>query len=281
VISHAPVPLAPSTPSRFFVVAAAIPAGLLLGLMFALIAERMAAAPVRVRYAALIPPRPAEPMRVAEPILPAPPIVADVPNACDRKSADVIVDWPRSAFALSITGLAQRLSQQPGRVVVLAPADGSRMATSIGTALVRAAALMGKRAVLVDGELKRPVAGVEMGLPPAMHGLVEALSGRVALSQAFQVDPRSSALVLPCTKSIGEPSDVFSTPVFAELLTHLRRNCDLVVIPARLREVHALAAQVDGVLLVVPKARMHRAEVLVAVRDIARQGGKAALILAG
>jgi septum formation inhibitor-activating ATPase MinD len=120
-----------------------------------------------------------------------------------------------------------------------------------------------------------------MGLAPADCGLYEVLAGEVALSHALMMDSRSSALLLPSARPINQSAALFSTGVFAELLAHLKRNCDLVVIHAGIDDAKVLALYSDAVLLAVSKQRAHGPEVLDAVDVLSQQGSNAALVLAG
>jgi succinoglycan biosynthesis transport protein ExoP len=283
VISHAPVPLVPSTPSRVVVIGAAIPAGLLLGLMIALIAERMSQAPAGIRTAPKKIPATKAPQRIGRSPAAAPRIIADVPNAGDPNAADMIVDWPHSAFALAVAGLAQRLSPQrcASRIVVVTAAEPARSSRAFAIALARAASLSGRKTILIDGELRKPAAAVAMGLEPARNGLLEVLSGKVALSRALKMDSRSSALLLPIAKPIPRSADLFATSVFADLLSHLKRSCDFVVIQAGVDDAKILALYSDAVLLAVSRTRTHQPEVLRAVEAFVRQGSNTAVVLAG
>jgi polysaccharide biosynthesis transport protein len=282
VISHAPVPLAPSTPNRALVVCAAVPAGLLLGLMIALIAERMSQVPASSRNAPKQIPATRAPQRVVRPAAAAPRIVADLPNATDPNAADMIVDWPRSAFALAVTSLAQRISPQRSvpRIVVVTSAEPARSSRGFAIALARAAALGGRRTILIDGELRKPAAAVAMGLEPGRSGLLEVLTGKIALSRALKMDSRSSALLLPSVRPVTQSAALFATGVFAELLSHLRRSCDLVVIHAGTDDAKILALYSDLVLVSVSKARTHRPEARRTVEAFMRQGSNAAVVLA-
>jgi Mrp family chromosome partitioning ATPase len=120
-----------------------------------------------------------------------------------------------------------------------------------------------------------------MGLEPARNGLLEVLSGKVALSRALKMDSRSSALLLPIAKPIPRSADLFATSVFADLLSHLKRSCDFVVIQAGVDDAKILALYSDAVLLAVSRTRTHQPEVLRAVEAFVRQGSNTAVVLAG
>ncbi len=107
VISHADMPTAPSSPPRLMIVAASIPAGLLLGILLALIAER-AGGPVTATQRVVRPVR--DPLRGF-------PVLAEVPRAASWQAANELIQNPNSPYSLAVTGLAQRaLSPERARV---------------------------------------------------------------------------------------------------------------------------------------------------------------------
>ncbi len=281
VISHAPVPNAPSSPHRTLIFAASIPAGFLLGLLFALIAERLAAPVPRPVRAPAAPP----PARPPQPVVAPPPVLAEIPNAADKRAADYIVDWPKSAFAATVTTLIDRLiAGRKGRVIAVTAADARDGKTAVAVAFARAAALGGKKVVIIDADLRRPVTAVTMGLAPALRGIIEVLRRQTALSSALLMDPRSNAFVLSCARPVRDAAPVWSSPQFAQLVAHLRKNCDLVVIDAPLAlspDMPLLAAAADGIVMVVARNRAHEPGVANAVFAVAQLTTPMGIALAG
>lgn len=296
VISHAPVPSAPSSPRRTLIFLASIPAGLLLGLLFALIAERLAPAYVAVRApvprpepapmpASVVAPAPVPVQARPAPVVAPPQVLAEIPNAGDKRAADYIIDWPKSAFAVNATTLIGRLmAGKKGRVIAVTAADPRDGKTAIAIAFARAAALAGKKVVLIDGDLKRPVTAVAIGLAPALRGIVEVLSRQSALSQTLLMDPRSNAFVLSCAKPVRDPAPVWQSAQFQQLVAHLKKSCDLVVIDApaaQAPETRPLVEAADGVVMVVARNRAHEPGVAQAVYAVAQLRTPVGIALAG
>jgi uncharacterized protein involved in exopolysaccharide biosynthesis len=280
VISRAPLPLTPNGPGKLMLIGAALPLGLLLGLIAALFVERMSQ-PV-ARYA---PASPGIPAQAPSPARPAPawfspPLVGDVPNTTDRNASNLIVDWPGSGFGIAVRQLLQRIAR-PGmsRTVVVTSADPRSANSTVAASLVRAAALSGQRALLIDADLRRPVAGVAMGLQPPGAGLIEVLGGRAPLAKAVQIDPRSNASVLSASKPYLDSQAVFAAPLFSELLTHLKRNCQLIVVHAPAREAMMLQPFADAVVVLVDRRRAHTEETVRAVQDFAPAGRRVGVVL--
>ena len=233
IISNAPVPTKPSSPKRTLIAAASIPAGLLIGLLFALFAERGSTVrryePVAARrpvtaarqpaYAA-----PSDPLRGA-------PVLGEIPDYAGLRAADLMIDRPADDYARSVDALlAQIVPKQRGKakVIALTAPDQNEGKTALATALARAATQRGYRAIVIDGDLQWPKAALSMGLPPAPHGLQDVLRGSTPLSQSLARDPRSSAMILSPTAT-HTPDTAFLNAL-PQLMSYLRTAFDLVIV---------------------------------------------------
>jgi uncharacterized protein involved in exopolysaccharide biosynthesis/Mrp family chromosome partitioning ATPase len=233
IISRAAVPTKPSSPKRTLIAAASIPAGLLIGLLFALFAER--AGTVRYYQPAVAHRRaPAAPARqsayAADPLRGAP-VLGEIPDYAGLRAADLMIDRPADDYARSVDALlAQIVPRQRGhaKVIALTAPDQSEGKTALATALARAATQRGYRAIVIDGDLQWPKAALSMGLPPAPHGLQDVLRGAAPLSQSLARDPRSSALILSPTAT--QTPDTAFLNALPQLVSYLRKTFDLVIV---------------------------------------------------
>lgn len=242
VISHASAPSSPSSPPRALIMAASVPVGLLLGLLLALLSERFG-------YAT----------PAARPVRRAVPVLAHIPGGAVARAADQAVDWPGAPFSLGVAALARQLADPYGpKVVALASSQPGEDSSQIVASVARVASLMGRRVVIVDANLRGPMAARALGAAPVRAGLMEVLGGRAPLSQALARDPRSHAMVLSPVWAPRDPMGVVATRQMADLLGHLRRSCDLVLIDAppvlMAAETCVLANLSDAVALIVRNA---------------------------
>jgi len=225
VISTAPVPSAPSSPHRLLFVTASIPAGLLLGILAALLAERfhaplpvsgMRAPPPAVEAAATT----AAP--VAAPMAPLPPVLATLSATADMRVADWVVDNPASSYGQALGALAGVLRPSrggPARVVALTSAAPDAGKAVIALSLARLASRTGLRVLLIDGDLGRSVPGApDTGMAALLAG---ASPGPTILR-----DKRSTAFLLPAAGS------AWNAPRLDDLFTYLKGHCDLVLVDA-------------------------------------------------
>jgi len=260
MISPAPVPTAASSPKRMMIFMASIPAGILLGLLAALAAERFAwptqtqtvrrFAPKRVRVV-----RPMRPVNLIGRV----PVLAQVPDASALRAADYVIDWPQSAFTQSLASIMHRIARpQTGarpRVIAVTSATPEPGKTNIAMGLARVAARAGWRVVVMDGDLAQAAMGRAAGYDRVVGGIVETLSGKAQLSRSFVKDPRSNALMLCASEPVQNSASIVSSPQMARLMAHLRQSADLVIVdcPPALggNEAQAFARLSDAVLLVV------------------------------
>lgn len=285
VISPASVPIAPSSPHRMLVFAASIPAGLLLGLLVALLAERFGFAlpaprAVRMFRMAKSAPRPVRHV----------PVFARIPEAASVRAADEMADWPSSAFALGIDRLMRTIVLPPRgvrpRVVAVTAPGAEESKTSIALGLARTAARAGWRVVLVDGDLARAPAARTMGYRAVPHGILAAIRGTAPLSRCFLRDPRSNVLMLSNSSPVANSFGVLASQAMADLFAHLRKSADLVIVDttplAARNETLALLRHADAVVLVADPRRTSEAEVLATGRMLsAMRAPPVNLVLAG
>jgi len=251
VISRAPVPQAPSSPHRLLFIGASIPAGLLLGVLLALLAEKFDPAPTAPDL------RP-EPLRRSQPgMATMPPVLAELPATSDWRAADWPLAQPQAPYSQAISGLLTQLFPGRGgrgRIVALSSPHGDAGKSVIALALARAATRHGLRTVLLDVSAGWPVIAPALGYRSIAAGLAELLNG-APLSQALLRDPKSSLSVLSAAARPDAAQFSWTAPKVAELFDYLRRQSDLVVIdgPAVLGsfELAALARYCDRTALVV------------------------------
>ena len=268
IISPASVPSNPSSPRRILIAAGSVPAGLLIGLLFALFAERTnpvaryGPAPLRSPANAA---QPLAPMPIGDPLRGAP-ILGDLPDYAGLRAADLVIDRPADDYARGVDALLAQIVPQrrgAGKVVALTAPDQNESRTALATALARAATQRGYRTIVIDADFQWPKAALAMGLAPHQVGLQDVLSGSSPLSQSLARDPRSSVLLL--SPAVGQPAERGLPNAFPRLFTYLRQTFDLVIVDCP-RPAHTNAARYflplsDTTILLVRWNATPRAEV--------------------
>jgi capsular exopolysaccharide synthesis family protein len=146
-----------------------------------------------------------------------------------------------------------------GRVILITGSSPSEGKTTSAVNLAASLALLGKRVVLIESDLRRPVLGRLLGASPEKGGVVSVLIGKSELPDALvQTDTYGSNLQL----LLAEPdyregwiTDLFSTPAAAEMISTAREIADFVIIDSppinEVVDALPLAIAADDVLLVV------------------------------
>jgi exopolysaccharide transport family protein len=161
------------------------------------------------------------------------PYFASVVDETDLAPIDHVVAKPLSSFAEAFralrTSIAHSRLGHPVKVVAITSSLPGEGKTTTSVALARVAATQGSRVIVVDCDLRRRTVNRLLGEEPTV-GLLEVLSGDVALEQAIVTDKESGAYVLPLAHHAYTPKDVFGTPAMDRLLASLRANYDLVIL---------------------------------------------------
>ena len=290
IISGASVPLHPAGPKRGLIFVASFPLGLLLGVLAALIAEKLGPMmPVRVNGAprativppiVRAPPRPAAAPRPRSQPQPAPvavwngpPILGEINDAAQMRAADFVLDYPASKYSHAMANLVRQLEAQPdsgAAIVAITSADNGESRSAIAVSLARAASRMGKKAILVDCSPARLASRAIKA--PVKTGLYDVLTGSVTLNQALAKDPRGETYVLSTPKRLANSVTMFASRPMQRLVSVLREGADFVVIdcgPAGAGpEAGIIAHLADATVLVSKRQALHSPLVANAARSL-------------
>ncbi|TAE60388.1 MAG: polysaccharide biosynthesis tyrosine autokinase [Nostocales cyanobacterium] len=146
-------------------------------------------------------------------------------------------------------------SDQPIRSLTISstmPGDGK---TTVSFHLAKIAAALGKRVLLVDGDLRRPQVDRLSGLNNFL-GLSNVLTSNMPVEQVIQQLPDMTSLsVITAGSAPPDPARLLSSDKMKQLMEYLSENFDLVIYDAPpmlgLVDARLLAPQTDGMLLVV------------------------------
>ena len=142
-----------------------------------------------------------------------------------------------------------------GRVVVVtSPSAGDGKTTTAAHLALAACRDLGRRVVLVDGDLARPRLARRLGVE-ARRGVADVLRGEALLGEVLWRLGDDGLEVLPGIAAEGRGAQPLPAHLLEPLLDRLRDRRELVLVDAPAVEVSAdaptLARAADGVLLVV------------------------------
>jgi succinoglycan biosynthesis transport protein ExoP len=204
------------------------------------------------------------------------PILASIPELerrgleglprSERHPAGFAMAQPMSAFSEAMRLLRARIvhaSVEGGvKVVAVTSAMARDGKSSIALSLARVTALAGRKAVILDCDLRRRSLNHMLCIEPR-HGLVDVLRGDVPWRQVTGRDESSGAHILPAAEADFTPEDLFNSQAMRDLIGELRNVYDLVILDCApvlaLADVRDLATLADGVVVV---ARRSQTEVL-------------------
>jgi len=159
--------------------------------------------------------------------------------------------------------LDQARAQRPLAVVALTSAVAGEGKSVTVANLAACAARRGRRAVLVDCDLRRPRVAQLFGIDDE-PGIAAVLAGRRRLEDALCIGPERLTL-LPAGAAPDDPGGLFASDAYRAVLDRLRKTYDEIYVdlPPVLpfADATAAAASADGVIVVVRNAET-RAELV-------------------
>ncbi|WP_420391477.1 GumC family protein [Acuticoccus sp.] len=192
-----------------------------------------------------------------------------------------VLEKPSSSLAEAIRSLRTSLLfsrvDEPPQVVMFTstvPGEG-KSTTSLLLALT--SAQMGRSAIIVDCDLRRPSLNTFLGdRPDATSGLTDVLEGTMTLEEAATVDPVTGLTILagfPGEGTVINAADVLASDRFGYLLEDLRERYDLVILDApptlSVTDARIVARRVDTTLYCVKWDATARDTVLEGLREFA------------
>ncbi|ERT07995.1 capsular exopolysaccharide family domain protein [Lyngbya aestuarii BL J] len=144
--------------------------------------------------------------------------------------------------------------------------------STIAIHLAQTAAFMGQRVLLVDADLRNPQIHQKLGLPN-LRGFRDAITSDLSLNDAIQRSPQDDNLfVLTAGQIPPDPVQVLSAKKRQYLMEQFRAFFDLVIYdtPAvtGLADTSLIAAQTDGIILVVGIKKTNRSTVLKSLEEL-------------
>jgi polysaccharide biosynthesis transport protein len=153
----------------------------------------------------------------------------------------------RTSLMLSMSG------RTPGTILVTSPNPGEGK-TTLAINLATSMLLGDNKALLIDGDLRRPCIH-RMFEAPQEPGLSNFLTGSAKLSDIVQATPVQNLYIIPAGPKPPHPIQLLSSAAFRGLLEELRRDFSYIVIDTPpvlgFADARMIASMVDGVLLVV------------------------------
>ncbi|MCK0139999.1 polysaccharide biosynthesis tyrosine autokinase [Aliiroseovarius sp. F47248L] len=205
------------------------------------------------------------------------PVLGQVPiiPVADRSAlVPFLSNQPTAATAEAIRNLRTSLLmsnvEQPPQVVLIASAVSGEGKTTQAVALTQNFAGLGKRVLLIEGDIRRCT--LEHYVPgPSAPGIMSLLAGDVSLSDAVQHDAQLGADVLFGEKTGLSAADLFASSRFERLIQEARADYDMIIIDSPpvlvVPDARVIARYADAILFIVGWNKTTRGQVAEGLRQ--------------
>ncbi|MDR3068765.1 MAG: polysaccharide biosynthesis tyrosine autokinase, partial [Cellulomonas sp.] len=266
VVDRASVPGAPSAPDTKRNVAAAAFAGLLIGLLLAVLRDVL---DTRVRT-----------QETLEAAVDVPLFGSVVGSAAKRKGPQTRVlriDGPQSEDIRRIRANLQMAGRvDECQIFVFSSALPGEGKSFCATHVASAFAAAGSRVLLIDADLRRPTVAKYLGIS-GHAGLTEVLLGRARFTELCQQYAPNLA-VLASGAVPPNPAELLASRAFEDLVALVRQHFEVVIVDSPpllpVADAIALSRVATGVVLVVDTTKTRRAQLVQSVEAVRLGGGR-------
>lgn len=262
ILADAQRPTGPSSPNVPINLGGGLAAGIILGLIGAVVRER---ADKKVRRGVDVPRRTDIPL------------LAEFPKSVPVRADEIFATYGTGGRLFSrLRNEVVASVRSDHRVVVVTSAARGQAATVVAGNLSTAFARAGSNVILVcanmeDGNAVTGMLGVN-GVP----GLADVLAGRAKLAETIQQGARQPGLRVVAAGGVATAAGLLQSEAMRAVIAELRRHCDYVILEAPAASVSAdaqsLAGIADAAILVVETGRTELVEVADAAEQLHRIG---------
>ncbi len=192
---------------------------------------------------------------------------------------EYVVKNPVSAYGEAIrtvrTAVLLSNLDHPAKIVAITSTTPQEGKTSFASSLACVTAMSGKRAILVDCDMRRPAVHKNMHAEN-MDGLVELLLGEKTFSEVVHKDESSGLHFITAGKSVPNPADLLASQHMRNLLSALSQQYDLVVLDCppvlAVADPRVITLFADKTIFITRWAETNREVVGMAIRQLKEAG---------
>jgi capsular exopolysaccharide synthesis family protein len=164
---------------------------------------------------------------------------------------------------------------RPPRSVVVTSANPGEGKSTVSANLARLLAAAGQRTLLIDGDLRRPVAATLFGADP-QGGLTQVLAGDLTVDDALVATSEPNLFLLPAGRIPPNPSELLGSQRMSHLLKELTGEYMIIIdAPPLLPVADAglISGLADGTLLVLAVGSTYKEQARLAAQRLSQVGG--------
>jgi capsular exopolysaccharide synthesis family protein len=186
---------------------------------------------------------------------------------------------PRSPVAEAFRSLRTNLEyssvDHPARVVVMTSSGESEGKSTVAANLAIVEAQSGKKVVIVDGDMRRPMVHVQFN-KSNRKGLSDVVTGKLHIEDVVKpYDQVENLFIITCGTIPPNPSELLGSERMSQTLKDLEERFDLVIIdtpPMIVSDAQILSGKVDGVIFVVIPGQTRAIAALRPIEELRRIG---------
>lgn len=199
-------------------------------------------------------------------------VLGQVPRIPARQRSDTIfylAEKPTSAAAEAIRNLRTSILlsnvDAPPKIILVTSSVPGEGKTTLAIALAQNLAGLGKRVLLMEGDIRRRTFSAYFPDAAKRPGVLSVVSRKVSLEEAVWKHPDLKIDVLMGEKSSINAADVFSSTSFRDLLEDMRKSYDYIVIDTPpvlvVPDARVIAPMVDAMVYAVHWDRTSHSQV--------------------
>lgn len=204
--------------------------------------------------------------------------VVRIPEKYRKNAISYLKTRPTSVPAESIRNLRTSImldgSAAPPQVIMISSAYPGEGKTTVSLALAQNFAEMGKKTLLIEGDIRRRILNEYLEL--GKGGLVSVLTGEHNFSEVVSHHELINADVLPGDVYSSSAADIFSSPKFAELIESARNDYDVILVDTPpvliVPDARLISQIVDASILVVKWDETDPKSVMAALKEFESVG---------
>lgn len=185
-------------------------------------------------------------------------VMGQIPNIPARKRKgvlDYLISKPASASAEAVRNLRTSVLlsnvDNPPKVIMSTSSIPGEGKTTQSLALTQNFSGLGKRVLLIEGDIRRRVFTEYFQLPDE-RGILSVISGEATLAEVVQRHDGLGADILAGEKATTNAADIFASDSFAKLMAEVRDAYDVVIIDTPpvlvVPDARVIAQSVDAIL---------------------------------
>jgi len=267
IISPAELPRAPSYPNKPLIVLLVLTGSLILGLVLAFALEQLAPGFFSLEQIEDF---------LGVPALGLVPTIGNNKGRPEKYAVTNPLSELNEAIRTIYTAFSLTHAGQPPKVLLVTSAFPKEGKTTLSVLLGRVLAMLGKRVLLIDADLRRAEVHKRLELP-STPGLVDILSREASLVEVVQRDKASGLYVVPVGRASPNAAELLNSERLEAVLDSASAEYDLVIIDSppcmAVADARMLTHFADATIFVTRWGVTRREVVALALRQIQEAGG--------